>query len=149
MAKLFVEWSDALSVGIQEIDDQHKTLINLINRLFDETIINQAPIKVTEQILNELVEYTVIHFAVEESLFRIFEYPEIEAHTNRHLDLKTQVLELQQKVKLGQSMVNSDLLMFLKKWLTNHILHEDKLYAPFLIKQGVKSTSTKKSWLGR
>jgi hemerythrin len=149
MAKLFVEWSDALSVGIQEIDEQHKVLINLINRLFDETVVNQAPIKVTEEILTELVEYTKVHFAVEESLFRIFDYPEIETHMSRHADLKAQVLDLQKKINQVQTVINSELLMFLKKWLTNHILQEDKLYAPFLIKQGVKSSWSKKSWLGK
>lgn len=149
MAKLFVEWTDSLSVGIQEIDEQHKVLINLINRLFDETVVNQAAIGVTEQVLQELVEYTMVHFAVEESLFRIFDYPEIEAHMRRHVDLKEQVLELQRKIKKGETVVNSDLLMFLKKWLTNHILQEDKLYAPYLIKQGVKSSWGKKSWLGK
>lgn len=148
MAKSFVEWSDSLSVGIQEIDEQHKVLINLINRLFDETIVNQATASVTEGILDELIQYTIVHFAVEESLFRIFDYPAIDAHMSRHVDLKAQVLELQKKIKQGQS-VNSDLLLFLKKWLTNHILQEDKQYAPFLIKQGVKSSWGKKSWLGK
>lgn len=149
MAKLFVEWTDSLSVGIQEIDEQHKVLINLINRLFDETIVNQSAIGVTEQVLQELVEYTMVHFAVEESLFRIFDYPEIEAHMRRHVDLKEQVLDLQKKIKKGETVVNSDLLMFLKKWLTNHILQEDKLYAPYLIKQGVKSSWASRSWLGK
>jgi hemerythrin len=149
MAKLFVEWTENLSVGIQEIDEQHKVLINLINRLFDETIVHQATAGVTEQVLQELVEYTMVHFAVEESLFRIFEYPDIENHMHRHVELKTQVLDLQKKIKAGQTVVNADLLMFLKKWLTNHILQEDKLYAPFLIKQGVKSSWGKKSWLGK
>lgn len=148
MARSFVEWTDNLSVGIQEIDEQHKVLINLINRLFDQTIVHQAPASVTEEILQELVEYTLVHFAVEESLFRIFDYPGIETHMAIHAGLKTQVLELQKKVKAGQE-VNTDLLMFLKKWLTNHILQEDQRYAPFLISQGVKSSWAKKSWLGK
>ena len=29
----FVEWSDALSVGIEEIDEQHKVLVELVNRM--------------------------------------------------------------------------------------------------------------------
>ncbi|MCX7066578.1 MAG: bacteriohemerythrin [Methylococcales bacterium] len=148
MAKPFVEWTEGLSVGIQEIDEQHKVLINLINRLFDETIINQAAIGVTEEILDELIQYTIVHFAVEESLFRIFDYPAIDTHMGHHADLKAQVLELQKKIKQGLA-VNSELLLFLKKWLTNHILQEDKQYAPFLIKQGVKSSWGKKSWLGK
>lgn len=149
MAKLFVEWTDDLSVGIQEIDDQHKVLIDLINRLFDETIRHQegSDTTVIDEILYKLVEYTVIHFTVEESLFRIFQYPETETHSRHHSELKAQVVELQRKVKQREAQVNTELLLFLKGWLTNHIQREDKLYAPFLLKQGAKPTK-KKSWFG-
>ncbi|MFI3219501.1 MAG: bacteriohemerythrin [Methylococcales bacterium] len=146
----FVEWSNELSVGIEEIDEQHKVLVNLINRLFDETVVHQAGTSVVmEEILHELIEYTVIHFAVEESLFRIFHYPETETHTRHHDELKAQVLDIQKKVKQGEAAVNTELLMFLKRWLTNHILQEDKLYAPFLLSQGVKSSWSERSWLGK
>ena len=94
----FVEWSNELSVGIEEIDEQHKVLVNLINRLFDETVVHQAGTSaVMEEILHELIEYTVIHFAVEESLFRIFHYPETETHTRHHDELKAQVLDIQKR----------------------------------------------------
>ncbi len=149
MKQLFVEWSHELSVGIQEIDEQHKILINLINRLFDETVLNEADPLVIDKIMSELVEYTVVHFAVEESLFRMFDYPEIDAHIDHHHDLKMQVFEIQKKIKIDPSIVNTELLIFLKKWLENHIQKEDKLYASFLIKQGVKSLWAKKSWLGQ
>ncbi|MFM8332296.1 MAG: bacteriohemerythrin [Candidatus Methylumidiphilus sp.] len=145
----FAEWSDELSVGIEEIDVQHKMLVELVNRLYEESIVHRASIEVLEDILNELVEYTIIHFAVEESLFRIFDYPATEIHTQHHNDLKAQVLELQKKVRRGEATVNTELLVFLKNWLSYHILEEDQLYGPFLVQQGVKSTSPKSSWLSR
>jgi hemerythrin len=145
----FAEWADELSVGIEEIDVQHKLLVGLVNRLYDETIVHQADAATLDEILNELVEYTIIHFAVEESLFRIFDYPATEIHTRHHNELKGQVLELQQKVKRGEVKVNIELLVFLKNWLQHHILEEDKLYGPFLIQQGVKRSSPKSSWLSR
>jgi hemerythrin len=149
--KKFVEWTDELSVGIQEIDEQHKILVNLINRLFDETVVHQtgSTAIVMDEILHELIEYTVIHFAVEESLFRIFHYPETEQHTRHHDELKAQVLDIQKKVKAREAVINTELLMFLKKWLENHILHEDKRYGPFLLKQGVKSSWAERSWFGK
>ncbi|MFZ2726672.1 MAG: bacteriohemerythrin [Methylococcaceae bacterium] len=148
--KHFAEWTDELSVGIEEIDAQHKVLVGLVNRLYEETIAHQGNSAVLDEILNQLVEYTIIHFAVEESLFRIFDYPAAETHTHHHEDLKKQVLELQRKVKHGEATVNTELLLFLKRWLQNHIIVEDKLYGPFLIAQGVKSHSPKStSWLGR
>jgi hemerythrin len=145
----FAEWTDELSVGIEEIDAQHKVLVGLVNRLYDETIIHQSDISVLDGILNELVEYTIIHFAVEESLFRIFDYPATEVHTRHHNELKAQVLELQGKLRRGEATVNTKLLVFLKNWLQHHIIDEDKLYGPFLIEQGVKSSSPKSSWLSR
>ena len=148
-SKQFAEWSDELSVGIEEIDVQHKILVELVNRLYDETIVKKAELTVLDEILHELVEYTIIHFAVEESLFRIFDYPATEIHTKHHDDLKLQVLDLQKKVRSGEVTVNTKLLLFLKNWLQHHILEEDKLYGPFLIQQGVKSSSPKSSWLSR
>jgi hemerythrin len=148
-SKHFAEWSDELSVGIEEIDAQHKILVELVNRLYEETIIHKADLSVLDDILHELVEYTIIHFAVEESLFRIFDYPGTEIHTRHHNELKLQVLELQQKVRSGEETINTKLLLFLKNWLQHHILEEDKLYGPFLLQQGVKSNSPKSSWLSR
>jgi len=37
--KEFIPWADELSVGIEEIDEQHKILVKLINKLYDETIL--------------------------------------------------------------------------------------------------------------
>lgn len=147
--KPFAEWTDELSVGIEEIDAQHKILVGLVNRLFEETIIHQAGLDVLNEILNELIEYTIIHFAVEESLFRIFDYKYAEIHTKHHDELKAQVLELQKKLKRGETAINRELLIFLKNWVQHHIIEEDKLYGPFLIQQGVKSVSPKSSWLSR
>jgi len=149
-SKKFAEWSDELSVGIEEIDAQHKILVELVNRLYDETIVHNSGLEILDGILNELVEYTIIHFAVEESLFRIFDFPGTEIHTRHHDELKAQVLELQDKVRKGQATVNVELLVFLKHWLQHHILEEDKIYGPFLIQQGVKSKSPKStSWFSR
>jgi hemerythrin len=149
MKQLFVEWTDELSVGIQEIDEQHKILVNLINRLFDETALDEADPRVIEEIMSELIEYTVVHFAVEESLFRIFNYPEMEAHIGQHHNLKAQVFEIQGKIKKDPSIVNTELLIFLKNWLEHHIQQEDKLYSSFLIEQGVKSSWAKNIRLGK
>lgn len=147
--KPFAEWTEELSVGIEEIDEQHKILVGLVNRLFEETILHQADSDVLYEILNELIEYTIIHFAVEESLFRIFDYPFTDIHTQHHNELKSQVLEIKTKLKNGEQAINKELLLFLKKWVQHHIQEEDKLYGPFLIEQGVKSKSPKSSWLSR
>ena len=55
----FVEWSDALSVGIEEIDEQHKMLVDLVNKMH-EAIHQRHGSDVVKSILSDLAEYTRI-----------------------------------------------------------------------------------------
>lgn len=144
--KSLVHWDDNLSVGIEEIDQQHKILVELINRLYT-AIVTSTTDKEIHGILNELVQYTVIHFAVEESLMRIFNYPDYDTHKKHHEDLTHQVLDIQAKVLSGEKKVDLELLNFLRAWLTNHIMGEDKLYTPFFLNQGLHAKWSKKTSL--
>ena len=145
----FMEWNDKVSVGIEEIDEQHKQLLDLINRLYDAMISGEQKLQVAKDVLNELMQYTVVHFAVEESLFRIFDYPDYEAHCAHHHELRAQVIDINRKVQSGEKMVTPELLVFLRKWLTNHIMVEDKAYAPVLLERGLKKNWEKKGWMGK
>jgi len=147
--KEFISWSDELSVGLQEIDEQHKILINLINRLFNEAILHKADKTVISAILEELVQYTIVHFAVEESLFRIFDYPDTEMHQAHHDKLKQEVSSFQKKFA-GGAVIDIELMNFLRKWLTHHIMMDDKKYTPFFLEKGLKAKWTKqRSWMGK
>ena len=147
--KEFISWSDELSVGLQEIDEQHKILINLINRLFNEAILHKADKTVISAILEELVQYTIVHFAVEESLFRIFDYPDAETHQAHHDKLKQEVSSFQKKFA-GGAVIDIELMNFLRKWLTHHIMMDDKKYTPFFLEKGLKAKWTKqRSWMGK
>lgn len=147
--KEFISWSDELSVGLQEIDEQHKILINLINRLFNEAILHKADKTVISAILEELVQYTIVHFAVEESLFRIFDYPDAETHQVHHDKLKQEVSSFQKKFA-GGAVIDIELMNFLRKWLTHHIMMDDKKYTPFFLEKGLKAKWTKqRSWMGK
>ncbi len=147
MEREFITWDDELSVGIQEIDEQHKILIDLINRLFNEAVVKHN-VAVANEILTELVQYTIIHFSVEESLFRIFNYPRYEKHKQQHEELKKQVITLKDKVEQGEE-ITTELISFLRSWLKKHILHEDKKYSSFLAEKGLETSRAKKSWLGK
>ena len=145
----YIPWSDDLSVGLQEIDEQHKILIGLINSLYSESILRKADQSAVDSIINELKQYTIIHFSVEESLFRLFDYPYIEAHQKRHDSLKEELAKVHRKFKDGEP-VNIELMSFLRRWIKNHIMMEDKKYAPFFLEKGLKSSwSKQQSWIGK
>lgn len=147
MNREFISWSDDLSVGIQELDEQHKILISLINRIFNEAFIIQNT-SVANEVLTELVQYTIIHFSVEESLFRIFNYPAYEGHKAQHAELTSQVMALKDRVKEGEE-INAELLSFLRAWLKKHIVQEDKKYSSFFAEKGLQTKWAEKSWLGK
>ena len=144
----FVEWSDALSVGIEEIDEQHKVLVELVNRMH-QAIHERHGSDVVKGILAELVDYTRIHFAVEESLMRILDYPGYEAHKIVHEELFKHVIQLQTKVESGKTSIGFELMHFLKNWLTKHIMEEDMEYSSFFLNAGAKPKLAKKSWIKR
>jgi hemerythrin len=145
--KPLIEWVDDLSVGIQEIDEQHKVLVGLVNRMY-EAIVKRTDKQEISSILDELAQYTVIHFAVEESLMRIFDYQEYELHKKHHEELTIQVVELQRKLGKGESAISIEVLHFLRHWVTYHILQDDKKYSPFFLSKGLKS-SWAKTWVGK
>jgi hemerythrin len=145
----FVEWSnDALSVGIEEIDEQHKVLVELINRMHD-AIHKRHGSDVVKGILAELADYTRIHFTVEESLMRILNYPGYEEHKEIHEELLNHVIELKEKVESGKTAIGFELMHFLKNWLTKHIMEEDMQYSGFFLAAGAKPKLEKKSWVKR
>lgn len=135
METLFT-WSEDLSVGIQEIDEQHKELVKLLNRLH-EAVVSHHGSTACSEILNQLAEYTRVHFIVEESLMRILHYPEFEQHKAEHEALVAQVVALQQKLAAGQATITFELLHFLKVWLTKHIAGSDRRYAGFFLEKGM------------
>ncbi|MDR0529514.1 MAG: bacteriohemerythrin [Zoogloeaceae bacterium] len=134
MSKNF-SWSDEYSVGIDEIDEQHKTLFKLVNRLH-KAITDKEGSSVCGSILDELVDYTRVHFALEQTLMRIGNYPDYEAHCVLHKNLVSEVEALQQKIASGRAAISFELLQFLRNWLTKHILSEDMKYGQYFQKKG-------------
>lgn len=129
-------WSDDLSVGIQEIDEQHKVLVGLLNELHAAVVERKAS-TACRGILDRLAEYTRVHFAVEEALMRILGYPAHDAHRAEHELLTRQVVELQEKLDSGKASIGFELLHFLKVWLTKHINESDKRYSAHFISRGI------------
>ncbi|MFC2104815.1 hemerythrin domain-containing protein, partial [Bacteroidota bacterium] len=69
-----IKWSDDYSVGINEIDNQHKGLVIIINELFNLISEGKSKNKL-EEIFNHLTDYTKKHFTAEEKMMEKFAYP--------------------------------------------------------------------------
>ena len=124
----FFEWDAAkLSLQIQEMDDEHKVLISLMNRLH---ALDERKASGTELVhaLDELVAYTAKHFADEEKYMERVAYPGLRIHRGVHKQLLEKLAGFQTELRSTHK-VSVDLFVFLKMWLSAHICGIDMKYA--------------------
>ncbi|MDJ0741102.1 MAG: bacteriohemerythrin [Gammaproteobacteria bacterium] len=121
-----IEWTDDLSTGIPVIDNQHQRIVTYINKL-DHAQRHRSRDEVGE-ILNELVDYTLSHFAFEETLMEDSGYAFINAHKKVHQLFVRRVADYQQRFKAGEA-IEDELMHTLRAWLINHIKNDDKDFA--------------------
>ena len=127
-----MKWSAELSVGIEEIDEDHRKLVKCLDDLFTACFAGQGPQVLTE-ILERLQLYTRQHFSHEEDFMRKVGYPEVEDHRAMHGQLVSELDDIIEQHKLGGSHdLSNQTLQFLEDWLTHHILIEDKRIGKFL-----------------
>ena len=130
------EWKNDYSVGVLEIDNQHKKLIALINQLFDAMKKGQSN-QVLGQIISELILYTHTHFRTEEKYFERFQYQGSEEHKARHQAFVNDVNKFKASFEAGKVALSLSLFTFLKDWLNHHILNEDKKYVDCFRQNGL------------
>jgi hemerythrin len=122
-----ITWRDEFSVGVAEIDTQHKHLVNLINQLHDAMRVGKGK-DIMDKVLDELIAYTQTHFRHEERLMQTRGYSELAGHQAEHNKLTQQALDYQQQFRAGKIAMTLPLMNFLKDWLTTHILTVDHKY---------------------
>lgn len=127
-------WSDAYSVGVYELNDQHMRLVGTINRMIDlaslmkpdEAAIKSAYLKV----LDDMVQYANVHFGTEERYMQSIGFPAFDDHVEEHKQFFKKTTELKQKAAAGEFDIPGT-SAYLQAWLTGHILHSDMAYRKF------------------
>jgi hemerythrin len=132
-----ITWNNTLSVNVQEIDSQHKRLVELVNQLHDAMSQGKGR-EVMGATLAGLIDYTRTHFAAEERLMTAHAYPGYGRHKAEHDALTKQVVDLQGQYQAGQPVLTIEVMNFLKDWLSKHILEVDKQLGAYLNSKGVK-----------
>lgn len=135
-------WKDYYSVNIINIDNQHKELFRIANKLSNfikEYDIITDQYDDIKQILNELTDYTIYHFQFEEDLMLTNGYEDISIHKVQHETFinKIKMLEFNEDIYINQKRSMLEALSFLLDWVSNHILITDMKYKAFLNGKGV------------
>jgi len=126
-----IKWSPSLSVKIDEMDTQHQSLIEIMNRLHESISAGkgkEGPIVV----IGELVDYARKHFSAEEQLMQKFRFPQLGDHKTEHAKFTEEVLAFRRRLQGGQTVSAYEVLQFLRQWLLTHIQESDAKYGKFI-----------------
>lgn len=126
-------WKDEMSVGVAQLDDDHKGLISILNRL-GEALHDEAGTRAALDLgFRALSRYMRVHFAREEHAMRAADYPGLDEHHPQHADFIDEMTDMAARFESGgDDELLEELVLYLRDWLINHIMAEDMAYKPFL-----------------
>lgn len=120
-----IEWNEGLTLGVKVLDDDHKNLLNIINKLSLAISNDEAP-KFIESIFEDLENYAISHFHREEELLKKCNYEKLDEHIKQHRGFSVKVPELRIKLLHSKDSLSAqETCFFLTDWLFNHIIEED------------------------
>eukprot|EP00828_Plagiopyla_frontata_P049038 TRINITY_DN9608_c0_g1_i1.p2 TRINITY_DN9608_c0_g1~~TRINITY_DN9608_c0_g1_i1.p2 ORF type:complete len:167 (+),score=7.16 TRINITY_DN9608_c0_g1_i1:645-1145(+) len=126
-----MQWDEAMSVGVEELDAQHRQLIQLINEAYKALQMHDEQ-RMTS-LIGRMRDYAVTHFATAEEYLKKYGYPELESHKFQHAKFNETVKDFKEKMHNKTNL--SKIFVFLSRWLASHIMETDMQYVPYMPKK--------------
>ena len=120
------EWKDEYLIGIDEVDEQHKTLFNIANAYEQSTNALQS-----KNALMNVYRYTREHFTLEEALMKEVQFPGYDDHQLEHNDFISEFSTLVSGY-LNSPQEREKIITFFADWIVNHICTKDRPLALFV-----------------
>lgn len=136
----YFPWDQSLETGYPEIDDQHRGLFNLADKLAvaiatctlnDDGMCEEDENVVADAVYG-LTDYCVEHFADEEALMKAAGYPSLPVHCSLHEQLTAETLTITARYFNDEGVVPETLAPFITSWLSDHIRRHDMQFVKFL-----------------
>ena len=128
----FITWNSSYEVGIYSVDAQHKHLVDLTNQLYRACTGEQyALANEFRSVMKELVDYVMFHFKDEERIMQEVNYPDFKEHKQKHEQFVKEILASVDAYRNGKQFVPNSFVRFLRDWLFDHILIDDKAWAQY------------------
>jgi hemerythrin len=121
-------WKDYYSVGIEEIDTQHRMFFAIINRL-EEIAQPGAKREEVVRALTNLTSYANYHFAEEEKYFKIIRYKRASVHIAMHNRFKGTLNAFIERLEADDPSLPMGMAEFARNWLHSHLMKEDRDFA--------------------
>lgn len=130
-------WNQDYSVGVRELDEQHKALIRMINEMH-YAMNNDRGQEAISAIVEQMFDYMETHFTTEEGYMQRFHYPGLQTHQRQHEEFRAKARDLRQRVNQGEFVLSFEIVRFLSDWLQNHIMVTDKKYTTHFAENGLR-----------
>lgn len=132
-----IDWEPGFTVHVEALDDEHRQLIDLINRLHEAMARGEGQAG-TGVVLRGMTDYAHRHFMHEERLMAEVGFPGAARHRAEHEKFVERLREMTVEHNRRQVAVSVDLLDFLKSWLVHHIRHSDQQYRGYFNRHGLR-----------
>ncbi|MBX9834851.1 MAG: bacteriohemerythrin [Burkholderiaceae bacterium] len=127
-------WGDDLLIDNGQLDQDHRVLIEQINKLHSATKVGGGQ-EIVGKTLENLIRNTLEHIRREEQFMTQINYPGQKEHEADHVRFVNSLRDLQRKYGLGSITVAAQLSTLLRDWLSLHIQRYDKDIFHFMEEQ--------------
>ncbi len=125
-----VKWDDSLSVGIAEVDQEHKELIDTLNRYHALMQAGETQEDFASYLQNFKGSFAK-HLNTEASAIHESGFPEEDAHIKDHEESLFELDRMLERSKAGED-VTIEFFEFLSHWIREHTMKFDKRFADYL-----------------
>ncbi|MCL2618951.1 MAG: hemerythrin family protein [Defluviitaleaceae bacterium] len=138
-------WNEKYETGNREVDDEHREIFDLVQKVIDATFKDRG--EKMETIIDFLANYTIQHFNNEERLMEESGYPHTGEHKRQHAEFLEEVVKLKKKVLAEADRTANNVLInkVIVNWLTKHVLGSDMMMAAHYRKWGDLEAAKAKS----
>lgn len=119
-----LQWKDEYSTGLEDVDEEHRDLIDIINRLHDLMLADDAKLTVPA-FFDRLLKGVSTHFALEERIMGESDYPELAAHQEDHDRLLDDIRDLAEAFERAEEVDSVELALRLEPWFRRHFATHD------------------------
>jgi hemerythrin len=130
-----IKWDTSLSVNVEEIDNQHKKLLEILNKLY-ENIKNKNSDNILKETLEELTKFTNYHFKTEEKYFDEFNYKLKDQHKKEHKKFIKKIKDFKEEYG-DNTTLDLEIVSFLISWIKDHMGITDQKFTKCFNENGL------------
>ena len=128
----FIRWNGSMKLGIPILDDQHTNLSRIVDNL---QLTCQKGTDCAHQrfisAASEAIEYIKYHFATEEKLMKLLDYPKYNDHMNEHKDCLWELTCISEQFRNAEYSDFQQFVVFLNGWIVTHVCNTDRSLANY------------------